>query len=444
MLKVLKFGGSSLADASHFENVKNIISQDMNRKVVVVSAPGKRNKQDNKITDLLYLCYAHIQYGVDYKPMLAMIKSRYQEIINGLGIEFDLDKEFDKIESHIIKGTDQDFIVSRGENLSAKIMAAYLGWDFVDASDHIIFNYDHSIDKEKTYELIKLAYNSSCGKIVVSGFYGTMPDGKLALMSRGGSDITGALVAAALEADIYENWTDVPGILMADPGIVKDPYPIPNISYDELRELTYLGAKVLHEASVFPVREAGIPVNIRDTNNPVHPGTIIAEKFDEEPDSEFYITGIAGRKNFCIIDVHHDNIADNVALLRTALKVFESHGLPIEQLNSGVDGFTVLMQEDKIKSKIYTVVAELEELCGPDSITVTNNISLIAVVSRRMVFKTGISGLLFSALGESNVNIRIISQGASELSIIIGVGNEDFDSAVKVLYEKFTQKIQEA
>lgn len=441
MLKVLKFGGSSLADAERFKNVKNIIDQDESRKVIVVSAPGKRNKQDNKITDLLYLCYAHIQYSVDYKPMLALIKSRYQEIIDGLGVSFNLDREFGKIEDHIKKGTDQDFIVSRGENLNAKIMAAYLGWDLVDATDHIIFNYDRTIDKERTYELIKLAYNSSrSGRIVVSGFYGTMPDGKLALMSRGGSDITGALVAAALEADVYENWTDVPGILMADPSIVKNPHPIPNISYDELRELTYLGAKVLHEASVFPVREAGIPVNIRDTMNPSHPGTIIAESFEEEDEDKFYATGIAGRKNFSIIDIHHDNIGNNVNILRDVLKVFEGHAIPIEQLNSGVDSFTVLIADDNLKTKVYKLVAELEEICGQDKVTVTNNISLIAIVSRRMVLKTGISGLLFSALGENNVNIRIISQGVSELSIIIGVGSDDFEKAVKVLYDEFTKR----
>ena len=441
MLKVLKFGGSSLADAECFKKVKNIIDQDECRKVIVVSAPGKRNKQDNKITDLLYLCYAHIQYGVDYKPMLEMIKSRYQEIVDGLGIKFDLDKEFEKIEQHIIKGTDQDFIVSRGENLNAKIIATYLGWDFVDATDHIIFNYDRSVDKERTYELLKLAYNSSkSGKIVVSGFYGTMPDGKLALMSRGGSDITGALVAAALEADIYENWTDVPGILMADPSIVKDPYPIPKISYDELRELTYLGAKVLHEASVFPVREAGIPVNIRDTNNPSNPGTIIAEKFEDESEEKFYITGIAGRKNFSIIDIHHDNFGNNVNVLRDVLKVFESHSIPIEQVNSSVDSLAVLVADDNLNTKVYKLVAELEEICGEHNVTVTNDISLIAIVSRKMVLKTGISGLLFSALGRNNVNIRIISQGASELSILIGVGSSDFEKAVKVLYDEFTKR----
>lgn len=442
MLKVLKFGGSSLADAEHFKNVKNIIDQDETRKVVVVSAPGKRNKQDNKITDLLYLCYAHIQYGVDYKPMLGLIRSRYQEIIDGLGIKFDLENEFNKIEQHIQKGTDQDFIVSRGENLNAKIMACYLGWDFVDATDHIIFNYDHNIDKERTYELLKLAYNSSKNKkIVVSGFYGTMPDGKLALMSRGGSDITGAIVAAALEADIYENWTDVPGILMADPSIVENPNPIKKISYDELRELTYLGAKVLHEASVFPVREVGIPVNIKDTMNPSHPGTIIAECFDEDDDDQFYATGIAGRKNFSIIDLHHENIGNNVNVLRDVLKVFERHAIPIEQISSGVDSFTVLVADDNLQTKVYKLVAELEEICGQNNVSVINDISLIAVVSRKMVLKSGISGRLFSALGENNINIRMISQGASELSIIIGVGTEDFEKAVEVLYNKFTNRM---
>ena len=441
MLKVLKFGGSSLASADRFREVKNIVLADPARNAVVVSAPGKRFSGDNKITDLLYLCYAHIQYGVDYTNMLQLIKERYKEIVDGLGISFDIESEFDEIDNAISMGAPQDYLVSRGEYLSAKIMAAYLDYDFVDSYSHVFFNYDRSIDREKTYEAFKLAFNASGGKIVVPGFFGTMPDGSLALMSRGGSDITGALLAAALEADVYENWTDVPGILMADPSIVKDPYPIPRIRYDELRELTYMGAKVLHEASVQPVRDAGIPVVIKDTQDPDAPGTVISEHFpDEEKGGEFYITGIAGRKGFTVIEVHYGDLAHNIDVLRSALKILQSNGAALEQLSSGVDGFTFLLKSDEVRQQIYSIVSGLEELFGQGSVSVTEHVSLIACVSRMMVYRSGISGSIFSALGDNSVNIRTISQGASELNITIGVDDADFNKAVQVLYDKFTKR----
>ncbi|MBQ2058204.1 MAG: aspartate kinase [Firmicutes bacterium] len=439
MLKVLKFGGSSLADSSQFEKVKDIVLRDPARAAVVVSAPGKRFKKDNKITDLLYLCYAHIKYGVDHESILGLIESRYREIASGLGVDLDIEAEFDLIRENIAAGAGEDYLVSRGEYLSAKLMAAYLDYDFVDAFGTVFFGFDREVDRKKTYEALRLAYNSSKGRVVVPGFFGTMPDGKLALMNRGGSDITGALLAAALEADVYENWTDVPGILMADPGIVDDPYPIPQITYDELRELTYMGAKVLHEAAVFPVREAGIPVNIRNTNDPEAAGTFIAESFESE-DDEFYITGVTGRRGFTILDVRYENIGQSMGVFRSVLKLFEKYGIRVEHISSGVDAFSVVANGEALKPHIYQLVSEIEEICGRAAVTVSEGISLVACVSRRMVFRPGISGRLFAALGENKINIRMIAQGAEELTILMGVADADFERTIKVLYDSFTRR----
>ena len=439
MLKVVKFGGSSLADAAQFKKVEDIIEKDAARRAVVVSAPGKRFSKDNKITDLLYLCYAHVKYGVDYEAVLSLIESRYLEIASGLGLSLDVAGEFAQIRQNIEAGMGEDYLVSRGEYLSAKLMASLLGYDFVDSYGTVFFGYDGEIDKEKTYEALRLAFNSSCGRIVVPGFFGTMPDGKLALMNRGGSDITGALLAAALDADVYENWTDVPGILMADPGIVKDPYPIPQITYDELRELTYMGAKVLHEAAVFPVREAGIPVNIRNTNDPEAQGTFIAESFESEDDA-FYITGVTGRKGYTILDVSYENIGQKMGVFREVLKLFEKYGVRIDHLSSGVDAFSVIAQGEALKPHIYALVSEIEEICGRSTVKVSEGISLVACVSRRMVFRPGISGRIFAALGENKVNIRMIAQGAEELTILMGVADADFETTIRILYNSFTQR----
>lgn len=441
MLKTVKFGGSSLADPAHFKMVRDIIFSDEARKIVVVSAPGKRFSGDNKVTDLLYLCYAHIKYSVDYANILHLIKERYSDIINGLGLDFDIDKKFDGIIDKIKNGAGEDFLVSRGEAVCAEIMAKYLGYDFVDSYENVFFNYDGSVNLEKTYEAIKKSYDATSGKIVVPGFYGTMPNGNLALMSRGGSDITGALVAAALGADMYENWTDVPGILMADPGIVDNPYPIPRITYNELRELTYMGAKVLHEASVFPVRQAKIPLNIRDTNNPEDPGTLINEEFEEKElnADKFYITGIAGKKGYCIIDIKQENVARKIGALRGVLKIFEKHGATIEHILSGVDSYSLIVPMDTIKD-IYSMIAEVKDFCGAGSVNVTEGISLVACVSRKMASRPGISGRIFGALGENDINIRMISQGAEELNIIIGVDDKDYEKCIRVLYNSFTRK----
>ena len=439
MFKTLKFGGSSLADGVHFKMVKDIIFSEEGRDAVVVSAPGKRFSGDSKVTDLLYLCYAHVKYGVDFTGILNTVKERYQLIVDELDIDYDLDAEFENIKNKIKSGAGEAYLVSRGEAVCGEIMAAYLGYDFIDAYGNVYFKFDGSIDTAKTYSKLKESFDKSSGRIVVPGFYGTMPDGRLALMSRGGSDITGALVAAALKADVYENWTDVPGILMADPNVVDDTYPIPRITYNELRELTYMGAKVLHEASVFPVRDAKITLNIRDTNVPDDPGTVINDEFnDEELEGEkYFITGITGRKGYSIIDIQQDNIAQKVNTLRDVLKVFEGKGDAIEHILSGVDSFSLIVSSDAIRPHLYATVAEIEEICGPGSVKVTEGISLIACISRKMVFRPGISGKIFTALGDNNINIRMISQDAEEMNIIIGVEDKDYEKSIRVLYNSF-------
>ncbi|MCF0149907.1 MAG: aspartate kinase [Firmicutes bacterium] len=439
-MKVLKFGGSSVADAQQFVKIKDIVFSDPERTAVVVSAPGKRFDKDNKVTDLLYLCCAHIKYDVDYTEVLANIKARYYQIANELGIDFDLDSEFAEIQRAIDEDEeDEDYIVSRGEYITAKMMACYLGYEFIDAYGHVFFNYDMSIDSEQTYESLKLAVDAAGGKVVMPGFFGTMPDGKLALMQRGGSDVSGAILAAALDADVYENWTDVPGILMADPRIVEEEFPIPEITFDELRELTYMGAKVLHESAIFPVREKGIPINIRDTNSPEEPGTMIAESFEESDASDhaFYITGVTGRKGFNILNVTYKNIGSELNILSDVLDVFQKYKIKVESTTSSVDVFSFVVSRKEIKQNIYALLAEIEDICGAGAVSVVENISLVACISRRMVGRPGVSGKIFGALGTSDINIKFALQGTQELTILLGVDDRDLNGAIKVLYNSF-------
>lgn len=436
MIKVAKFGGSSLADAAQFEKVKSIIEADDSRRVIVVSAPGKKNSKDNKVTDLLYLSYAHIKYHVDYHEILSVVEARYCEIAKNLYLDFDVKAEFDKIREKIAQGESEAYLVSRGEALCAKLMACYLGWKSVD--DCIFLNFDGSIDYNRSYEALKVAFTKNRERMVVPGFFGIYPDGTTGLMDRGGSDITGAICAAALDAEVYENWTDVPGILMADPAIVRNPISIPGITYEELHELTYMGAKVLHEASVYPVKKAGIPINIRDTNHPEFQGTVIKDSFEDEDDENFYITGVAGRNHFTIIDVKQDNL-DSETLSKT-LNVLKEKGIRPEQINFGTDVFSIVINGSTSKQILLSAMAEIKHLAEEASLSVTEGISLIACVSRRMVFKPGISGLIFKTLGDNDINIRMISQGARELSILIGVDDSDYERTVKVLVNSFTQK----
>ena len=437
-MKVVKFGGSSMADAGQYRKIREILMADPERRVVVVSAAGKRFSGDHKITDLLYLCHAHTQYGVDCSNIFEMIRSRYLEIRDELGIKLDLESEFSALKSGLDrKMVSQDELASRGEYFSARLMAAFLGFQFVDAADWIRFKFDGSVDQEASYALLKDRYKGF--GIVIPGFYGMMPDGKIRTFTRGGSDITGALAAAALDADVYENWTDVSGILMADPRIVDDPQTIPQVTYDELRELSYSGAQVLHEGTIFPVREKNIPLNIRNTNAPNDPGTMIKEAFDGDSDPDRFITGITGKKDFSVISLSKRGLSGQVGYLRKVLSIFERHNVSIDYVPNGIDNVSVVMPTEAVSSSLYTIMAEIQKELEPDSLTVHDQIAVVAAVGRKMAFRPGISGKIFATLGEAGVNIRMINQGPDELNIIFGVDNKDFKTAIRVLYDSFVK-----
>ena len=439
MLKVLKFGGTSMADAKQMAKVRSIIEADPARRVVVVSAAGKRYKDDHKITDLLYLCHAHVQYGVSCDNIWQMIVERYLGIRDALGLTTDLEPEFAELRRRLdAKQLSQDELVSRGEYFSARLMADYLGFAFVDAALWLHFDLDGTVDKEKSYEALRRAAGGR--RVVIPGFYGVMPDGTVRTFSRGGSDITGALAAAALDADVYENWTDVSGFLMADPKIVKDPQPIERITYAELRELSYIGAQVLHEGTIFPVREKNIPVNIRNTNQPDHPGTMIREEFEDAVLSDDrFITGIAGRRNYTVITVAKTGMSGEVGAIRRMLELLEKYHLSVEYIPSGIDSVSLVLAADKVSPCLYQLMGDLQKVMRPDSIHVTENMAVVAAVGRKMAFKPGISGKIFATLGENHINIRMITQGPEELNIIVGVDATDFERAIRVLYNSFVK-----
>ncbi len=438
MLKVTKFGGSSMADAGQFKKVRDIVLSDPARKVVVVSAAGKRFKEDHKLTDLLYLCHAHTQYGVDCTPIFDMITSRYLEIRDELQLNLDLESEFAALKKRLDKKrVSQDELVSRGEYFSAKLLAAYLGYNFVDAADWVKFNMDGSVNCPASYEAFREAAQGD--GIVTPGFYGTMPGGHIKTLTRGGSDLTGAYAAAALDADVYENWTDVSGILMADPRIVENPQTIPYVTYDELRELSYSGAQVLHEGTIFPVREKGIPVNIRNTNDPQHPGTLIQESFDETSDDERFITGISGKKDFSIVHLSKRGLSNEVGLLRRILSVYERHNVSVVYVPNGIDSVSVVVETGHIEPALYTILAEIQQEIQPDTLTVIDELAVVTAVGRHMARTPGISGKLFGALGKAGINIRFITQSPDELNIIFGVENKDFKRSIQVLYDRFAK-----
>ncbi len=438
MLKVTKFGGSSMADANQYRKVRDIVLADSERKVVIVSAAGKRYSDDHKLTDLLYLCHAHTKYGVSCDPVFDMITSRYIEIRDELGLKVDLESEFKELKERLDdKAVSEDELVSRGEYYSAKLMAAFLDFEFVDAADWIVFNLDGSVDKETSYAALKkLGHGKG---IVIPGFYGAMPDGRIRTFSRGGSDITGALAAAALDATVYENWTDVSGILMADPRIVENPQPIPEVTYDELRELSYAGAQVLHEGTIQPVREKGIPVNIRNTNAPNDRGTFIQEDFDTETDPNRIITGITGKKDFSIITMFKRGMTSQVGVLRKVLSVLEKRGVSVDFVPNGIDNVSLVVRTDAIAKHLYAILSQIEQEVQPDRLEVLDNIAVIAAVGHRMAFRPGVSGKIFAALGQAGINIRMINQGPDELNIIFGVDNKDFADAIRVLYNSFVK-----
>ncbi len=438
MIKVAKFGGSSVADASQFRKVKAIIEKDETRKIVVVSASGRRFKDDNKITDLLYLCQAHIKYSVSYDSIFHLIEERFQSIKNDLHLCYDLNKEFKIIRSIMNKNTSIDAIVSRGEYLTACLMSEYLGYAFADAKDLIHFHYDGKLDHEKT----KQAFDEIMRvheKIVVPGFYGSLPNGEIHIMSRGGSDITGAILADLCDADVYENWTDVSGILVADPRIIENPKPIVSITYNELRELSYMGANVLHEEAIFPIKAKNIPINIKNTNDPDNPGTIILEdcsKLDAQ-NPPHIITGIAGKKDFTSVTIYRSGLSNEYGIVKNGLQVFANYKIPVDNVPMGIDSFSVVAASDKLNHCLYELIADLKEALSPDSIKVSDNLSLIAVVGRGMADSLGLSGKLFGELGANNINIRTISQGADELNILVGVDTKDFEKTIRVIYQKF-------
>ncbi len=437
-MKVTKFGGSSMADAGQYQKIRDIVLSDPARRVVVVSAAGKRFKEDHKITDLLYLCYAHTQYGVDCNRVYDMITSRYLEIRDDLGLDLDLESEFAALKRRLDrKNISQDELVSRGEYFSARLMAEYLGFAFLDAASWIVFHLDGTVDEPTSYaRLRELAGEQS---VVIPGFYGAMPDGRIHTFSRGGSDITGALAAAALNAEVYENWTDVSGILMADPRIVEDPQTIPQVTYDELRELSYSGAQVLHEGSIFPVREKGIPLNIRNTNAPDEPGTLIQESFENDSNPDRFITGITGKKDFTIISMFKRGMSNEAGVLRRVLSVLERHNISVDYVPNGIDNVSLVVSTEAVEPCLYAIQDEIRKELKPDSLRVYDEIAIVAAVGRKMAYRPGISGQIFAALGQAGINIRVITQGPDELNIIFGVDNKDFKSAIRVLYNSFVK-----
>ena len=434
MKKVVKFGGSSLASAEQFKKVGDIIRADKSRRYVVPSAPGKRSSSDTKVTDMLYSCYNLAIREKKFTSLLDEIHARYNEIIDGLNLELSLDHEFDMIRENFGKKIGRDYAASRGEYLNGIIMANYLGFCFIDAAEVIRFHEDGSLDDEKTNELLSLRLEGE-EFAVIPGFYGAKEDGTIVTFSRGGSDITGSLVARAAMADLYENWTDVSGFLIADPRIVTNPKSIETITYRELRELSYMGATVLHEDAIFPVRKVGIPINIRNTNRPQDKGTVIVESTCYKP--AYTITGIAGRKGFASINIEKDMMNSEIGFGRKVLQVFEDNGLSFEHMPSGIDTLTVYVHQSEFEEKEQNIISGLHRAVAPDAIDLEADLALIAVVGRGMRRNRGTAGRIFSALAHNHVNVKMIDQGSSELNIIIGVRNHDFDAAIKAIYDIF-------
>lgn len=434
MIKVVKFGGSSLASAEQFKKVGDIIHADESRKYVVPSAPGKRHSNDTKVTDMLYACYNAVAEGKKHKELLDRIKDRYNEIINGLGLKLSLEEEFKVIEKKFLEGAGTDYAASRGEYLNGIIMANYLGYEFIDSAEVIFFNEAGEFLAEKT-NVVLAKRLKGIERAVIPGFYGSKENGEVKTFSRGGSDITGSIVSKAVKADLYENWTDVSGFLVADPRIIDNPEVITTITYKELRELSYMGATVLHEDAIFPVRKEGIPINIRNTNAPEDEGTMIVESTCRQP--KFTITGIAGKKGFVAVNIEKDMMNSEIGFGRKVLEAFEKNNISFEHVPSGIDTMTVFVHQPEFEGKEQAVLSEIHRVASPDSIELESDLALIAVVGRGMKSTRGTAGRIFAALAHANVNVKMIDQGSSELNIIIGVSNNDFDTAIKAIYDIF-------
>lgn len=435
MLKVLKFGGSSLADANQFKKVAEIIKSEPERRYIVASAPGKRFSADIKVTDMLLECFEN-SYDKDVSAeIFAKIEKRFEDIISDLGLDFSLKEDFANIKTALINHAGRDFFASRGEFLSAKVLAKYLDYPFIDAGACIFFNDNGTLNTQKTNETIARIL-SRYDYAVIPGFYGSMPNGTIKTFSRGGSDITGSLVARAVNADLYENWTDVSGLLMVDPRIIENPCKVTEITYRELRELSYMGATVLHEDAIFPVRIANIPINIRNTNAPADSGTMIVSKAVTDS-TEYTITGVAGMKGFTAIYIEKDMMNSEVGFTRRVLETLEEHNICFEHLPSGIDTMSIVLRSSDIKDFKGNITADIVKRVNPDSITLFENLALIAVVGRGMISNAGTASKIFKALADANINIRMIDQGSSELNIIIGVEEKDYTNAIKAIYNKF-------
>lgn len=433
-IKVAKFGGSSVADAIQLTKTKEIIEADKDRRYIVVSAPGKRYDQDNKITDLLYLCKTHIEHNLPYEQVFQVICDRYMAMEINLGVDADLLKEFDEIKRNLQEGATSDYIASRGEYLNAIMTAAMLGYDFVDAAGLILFDEKGRFLEEETNKVLGEELKKH-ERAVLPGFYGTYPEGTIKTFSRGGSDITGAIVARAVGAEVYENWTDVSGFLIADPRIVKKPQPIGRISYKELRELSYMGASVLHEDAIYPAKIAGIPINIRNTNKPDDPGTMIDSEAIIEDGR--IITGIAGSKDFSVIAIYKNGMSQEKGFFRRLSGILEDYDVAIEHMPTGIDTVSLVVSTKKIEGKEEDIIDEINRKLQPNSIDIVNDMSLIATVGAGMSRRLGVSATLFTALAKAKVNIRMIDQGSSEMNIIVGVETKDFEKAIQAIYEAF-------
>ena len=433
-IKVAKFGGSSVADGIQLAKLKEIVEADADRKYIIVSAPGKRFDGDNKITDLLYMCKAQKDQNIPADQLFQVITDRFNALVLSLGLDVDLTGEIQTIRKNLEEGCSADYIASRGEYLSAIVTAAYLGYDFVDTAGRILFDKKGRLMAEETNEALA-AELAKHERAVIPGFYGSSAEtGEIKVFSRGGSDITGSLVARAVAADMYENWTDVSGFLMTDPRIVDNPKPIERISYIELRELAYMGANVLHEDAIYPARNAGVPINIRNTNKPEDPGTIITAEMEA---SDRIVSGIAGHKNFTVIAIYKNTLNAEVGIIRKLLSVLEDNNISFEHMPSGIDTVSLVISNDELDGKLDDLIEQIEARMKPDSIEVHDDIALLAVVGAGMDRKPGTSARIFTALAENNVNIRMIDQGSSEINIIIGVSNDDFETAIRAIYKAF-------
>lgn len=430
---VTKFGGSSLADSIHFKKVKNILESNPERKYIIPSAPGKSSFKDFKITDLLYLCHAHVKSGISLNDVFKLISERYKSIVDDLNLNLDLTSYLNIIKTDIENGASVDYTASRGEYLNGIILANYLNIDFIDAKDVIKFNKYGTLNIEETYVALKDKL-SNHERAVIPGFYGSNEHGDIVTFSRGGSDITGALVAASINAKLYENWTDVSGFLMADPRIVNNPKKIKTITYGELRELSYMGASVLHEEAVFPVRTSGIPINIRNTNEPENEGTLIVSN---EIKHENTITGIAGKQNFTVLSIEKSMMNSELGFCRKILTILEQNGVSFENMPSGIDTVSVVISDSNLKNKTEIIVEEIKRACNPDSVVVYPNMALIATVGTGMAYTKGVASKIFTALAESDINIRMIDQGSSEINVLVGIENDDFEKGINAIYKAF-------